>query len=366
MSLNKDILKKLKAYYSGKMSESEKHLLEAEALEDPFLKEAMDGYESNPGSFDMFQKKYGKSSGLFKNTAQISVTIIGCLVIIWGIVYVFDQNKTPSTSDPIVLEESLDSISTEVEVLPDSIMEMTLAEEIDLVQPKELIQYNDKNVISTNEIIPDEPTESVNNEFIKVEEFEDTSGINFRFVPIELLDFDLKKRAPIDEMFDLYIVDYSKITRDKTEIKYTRYELSGTAANLENDETEGNQDLVEKQVEVPYVEYLHNTMSYFVKENYKKALKRFLVILEQYPNDLNAQFYGGLCYFNLNKYEQSIELFDKVLASEWFSFNEEAKWYKAKALVKLGRTSEAHDVLDEIIISQGFYADKAMELKRKL
>ena len=42
----------------NEMSDLERNSLERKALEDPFLKEAMDGFDENPGSFDAFYKKH--------------------------------------------------------------------------------------------------------------------------------------------------------------------------------------------------------------------------------------------------------------------------------------------------------------------
>ena len=107
-------------------------------------------------------------------------------------------------------------------------------------------------------------------------------------------------------------------------------------------------------------------MEYFKDGYYKKALNRYKTILEQYPEDANALFYGGLCYYNMKKYNKSISYFDEIATIKLNAFKEEAKWYKSKSLIKLGLIKEAIIVLDENIMAGGFYAEDAMEVKREM
>ncbi|MCC7454958.1 MAG: tetratricopeptide repeat protein, partial [Crocinitomix sp.] len=165
--------------------------------------------------------------------------------------------------------------------------------------------------------------------------------------------------------FDLMVVDYRTIKRTNNNIHYTRHELTGIAADQENGSVE-RKDLIETEVEIPYMSYLNKTMEYFSKSNFKQALTRFLIIIEQYPADANALFYGGLSYFNLGQYEEAINFFNKVLASNLYIFQEESLWYKTKALLKLNKKAEANLLLDELIIRDGFYVQDAIQLKKQI
>ena len=107
-------------------------------------------------------------------------------------------------------------------------------------------------------------------------------------------------------------------------------------------------------------------MSFFAESQFKKSLNRYLLILEQYPNDLNALFYGGLSYYNLGKFEKSMTFFDQILNGKESVFIEETSWYKTKCLIQLDRKQEAQELLDEIIASGGFYTKQAIQLKRTL
>ncbi len=165
-------------------------------------------------------------------------------------------------------------------------------------------------------------------------------------------------------LYDLLVIDYRKFNRENEKISYKRYDLSGTPASREGQERPS--ELIETEVKIPYHNYLSKSMSFFSGSRFKQALNRYLLILEQYPDDLNALFYGGLSYYNLGKYDKSINFFDQILESELTTFQEEALWYKAKSLIKQKENRAAEAILDEIISQGGFYTQDAIELKKDL
>ena len=166
-------------------------------------------------------------------------------------------------------------------------------------------------------------------------------------------------------MHDLMVVDYRVMKRDNKKIHYTRLELSGTSAAQEN-ENDTQETFIETNVEVPYVNYLNKSMSYFASGEYKKALNRYETILKQYPKDINAHFYGGLSYFNLGQFDKAISYLDQILKDDFHVFDEASMWYKAKALIQLNRIPEAKAILLKIIALGGFYSNDAIQLKKKI
>ena len=106
------------------------------------------------------------------------------------------------------------------------------------------------------------------------------------------------------------MVDYSTIYTEQIPVQVTEY--SGTPANLESAD-KAHTSLVEPKVTtkfVTYKSYLFETQELFAIGNFKAALKRYNVILSHYPNDLNAHFYGGLCYYNLKQPQKALEHFE--------------------------------------------------------
>jgi TolA-binding protein len=352
-NVSADLLQK---YFNGKLSEKEKNALEKLALDDPFLKDAMEGFEFSPESLDAHitrQKVLGKKfNGIYLIIGTV-LTAALCMLMI----YMSEVDKVLDVRTDLA-DNQTEIETTEVELLPDAIDTLTPApieEQIKITEVVENKKEIQKTVTYTN--APGETPILIEEEFKNVEDFE--------IIP-ENSNFSKAELVPATHLHDLFVVDYRRIEREHTDVIYTKYEFSGTSAEFETENHENNAELLETKVEMPYWEYLSKTLEFFSRENYKNSLNRFLTILEQYPEDMNALFYGGLCYYNLGNFNKALDFFEKLLAIELNAFKEEGAWYKAKTLLKLGRKNEAKIVLDEIIAGGGFYTEDAINLKKKI
>jgi tetratricopeptide (TPR) repeat protein len=365
----------LRRYYNNELSEAGKNALEKQALTDPFLKDAMDGFDENPGSFNQF---YEANKNKFRGKKSYTFLIaVGILVALFGITALLKLNKnihpdlivendndttqqfeTGTNSETYVdgVLQDIDTEVDEVEMIPAAIESLTYAPQADIVTPSEVVSHQESvaEIIKNQEEEPIVIDEDFNHEEDLTIEDESAHWHKFGQVTTET-----------SYLFDLMVVDYRELKRENQKITYKRFELSGVSADQEG-ESENENDLIEREVNIPYYDYLRKSMSFFAKGNYKNALNRYLLILEQYPNDQNALFYGGLSYHNLGKYDKAIVFFDKIINGDIFVFSEEALWYKVKALVKLKKNTEAKSILEEIIAHGGFYSQDAIALRRKL
>lgn len=354
-------LQEIKNYLNGKMSSIEKHAFELKMENDPFLYEAVEGYQENPEAIDRISNI--KKDHLASRRSFFGSRTLAVLGVVAGIYIIALIVNGVRKEDPELAQDdtSIETVA-EVEIVPESIDSFVLADleeqisVIEISENKQLIEeYNLQEEDNTPEMINIEEDPEIEIDPKLYPETENKNRTNY---------------APSTHYFDLYVVDYREIKRKNEGISYTRYELSGLSAEYESEDSKNGRDLVEKHVEVPYMEYLETSMDYFSTGNYKKALNRYLTIIEQYPEDLNAHFYGGHCYYNLRKYNEALDFFDKTLKHEktmnFVAFRQEAKWYKAKTLIKLNRTQEARQILDEIIIEGQFYSKDAILLKEKL
>jgi len=163
---------------------------------------------------------------------------------------------------------------------------------------------------------------------------------------------------------NLKLLDY-RAYRSRPKITTKQMILTGTPANI--GETTSTEEVPEwKDVEVPYIDYLEKTMEIFSKGQNKKALTRFVVILEEYPDDLNANFYAGLCYYNLKEFSNAQKVFAKCLDSKYLNFTEEAEWYLAKSLLADGKKSEALTIFTKISNANGYYSTQAKKIVSSL
>lgn len=354
IKITADLLKK---YYSGALSEKEKNGIEKMAMEDPFLKDAMEGFESDPGSFDSFYTKKIKTQTY---NSKLFLTVGALLTLgLVSILVLKSENQNLNDDQNLALTNTTDSIITkEVEIYNEEIDTLKIAENTELILPDEIAEAHIE--IEKNIDYPQTETEVpilIKEEF-KLEE-------SYVIEPEEY-NLEIQELVPATYLFDLFVVDYRRIEREKNEITYTKYEFTGTAAEFESEIHEQNAELLEQQVNVSYWEYLSKGMESFANGNYKSALNRYQIILEQYPEDFNSLFYGGLCYYNLGSFNKSLNNFDLILSTNLNAFKEEALWYKSKCLIKLGRKNEAILILNEIIAEGGFYVQDAISAKKKL
>ncbi len=163
------------------------------------------------------------------------------------------------------------------------------------------------------------------------------------------------------------MVDYGKIYTKAPSIK--KIEFSGTSAALENKDdvlNEGQQPAVIITIEIPYKDYMAETQLLFGKNDFKSALKRYKVVLKAYPEDLNAHFYSGLCYYNIGKYSLAHKHFDLAEKHPYNTFKIDAQWYNAKTFYVEKKDEECKVVLKKIISDNDYYASQAKELLNKL
>jgi len=158
-------------------------------------------------------------------------------------------------------------------------------------------------------------------------------------------------------------IDYRGIRRKV--IKPMKSNFTGVSANLENENTA---DLflpeTDLSTEIAYHDYLEATALLMNKGNFEKSIKRFEIILKQFPDDHNALFYIGFCYFQLQQFAESLKFLNQLKQPIWGNFEEETQWYKAKCYFELGQRNQFIKEANEIIQKNGFYSTQAKALMK--
>lgn len=117
----------------------------------------------------------------------------------------------------------------------------------------------------------------------------------------------------------------------------------------------------EKQRSMAYTVYMDMALGQFSDADHRACLKSLNFLLEQYPNDVNALFYAGLCSHNLGLYERARQFLHRAATHQVDSFYEEATWYHALTLERLGEQEAAQEAFARIAAEHGFYAARAAE-----
>ena len=363
MSLNpKHINRELDRYFNGEMTGSEMHQIEKLALSDSFLKDAMDGYAENAGALNYYNQNIAQGSKTkFKfwvvSSLAVALLIMTGLYLTKNTVKINESQAITGTDlKPFNNNSDFDS---EIEMMPAAIETLKTISTIEQIHTKSV-----KKDFTDNETYYAEAEEK-NENIVLIDP-------NDLLMDEELPQIITAKKEqrkiiyPYQYFYDMAVVDYGRFENREKLINKTVYSFSGIDASFESENAKNKQEFIESTVIVRYIDYLEETMYYFSKDRYKNALKRFNIISTQYKYDLNAMFYGGLCYYNLGDFTTALKEFNAILKLKEGPFTEEASWYKAKTLIKLQKQAEAKEALATIIMNNGFYTSQASVLLKSL
>lgn len=110
---------------------------------------------------------------------------------------------------------------------------------------------------------------------------------------------------------------------------------------------------------IAYLSFMDEALEKFVQNDHKGCLEELSFVLDQYPEDVNALFYAGLCSYNLGLHVRAERYLDRAARHTSRVFDEEAEWYHALALERSGKKESAIMEFERIARSGSFYAARA-------
>ncbi len=162
----------------------------------------------------------------------------------------------------------------------------------------------------------------------------------------------------IKKILNYKVADYTNMRNNQWSSFST--ELGGLAAPYENNEDREKAELDNSfTIKIAYMDYLTQCVEAMNTSKYAMAIEKLDVIAQQYPDDVNAQFYSARCLYESKEYEKAIGYYEKTLKNTIRTFNEEAEFYKGKSLKALGRNEEAKQIFLSIVKKEKFYAPQA-------
>jgi len=87
---------------------------------------------------------------------------------------------------------------------------------------------------------------------------------------------------------------------------------------------------------------LEDGSRYYLKGNIKKAIDCFQKVLEKEPENTKALFYLSIAYMDISKYNEAIEIIDKLIKIE----PDNALAYKNRALIKYSQNKDKEAMAD--------------------
>lgn len=331
-----------------------KNDIEQNSMSGSFEQDALEGWGDLSYDTSVMQRLDRKFI-LPKNYTWLWVagTAITCFTvfILFNSLFTSKKIDTPitanQTSNTIVESQQIIVEESDI-IIPEQIEEMIVRPSQEQIKPAEIkSDYADRNPELQNETDLDIQPLPI----LPIEENSATPNLIVSH-----------KNAKEIYLNDFKLVDY-RVYRSKPAIKTKQMVLSGTPASQE-DKTIEEDEFIWKDVDVPYIDYIDKSIRIFGRRNYKKALSRFETIIKTYPNDINANFYGGLCLYNFGEYDQAILLFNQCLDGPYSNFDEEALWMKAMSLKDSGQIVKAKVIFTKIEQGGGFYSNQAKEMTK--
>ena len=318
---------------------------------DEFEYEAAQGYKAFPGaindidSIDKNIHSIVRSKRILLRMKRVTLVSIPIVISIL-IIFYFTHNPTRENKNNLI------SLSVDSHKINSMNREIEKAQ---LIPEKEQITstkatHEQKNVAVFEKEMPPALIEKLQAISVK-NDAGDIKNIN----PDEHYSY-----LPTQYLYDLKVIDYSNIYRKGIKkLISDGGSLDPKFENRQNTNNSLNNDDI--STTVLYMEFLNNAMGKFSANHFKEALKDYIYILQQYPDDQNAHFYGGLCYYNIGLYDNSVTFFNAVLESNVVTFTQEALWYKALSFIQNNQFDEAEILLHKIITIKGFYSAQAQD-----
>lgn len=336
--------------YRTTQDESVKHSIEKDALENDFDSDALEGWDSL-GETPLVMKRLDKRFGGTNKGFYYGIAIIGSLLLTITLLYIGRNPEKAIEQNPAVAETTSIKVEQTDIVLPEKIEAM--------------VELPKKEQIDVKTIISDFTEQKTDEQ--EISQLEEVDRLPISKIEDQKKEVVLAKETIFGKelyLYDLKLLDY-RAYRSRPKITTKQMILTGTPANV-GENSEPVETTEWQDVEIPYIDYVDKTMELFSKGNTKKALSRFQVILETYPDDVNANFYAGLCYYNLKEYTSATNSFEKCVDSKYTNFSEEAEWYKAKSLLAGGKKNEAIELFNKISDANGYYSAQAKKIVTSL
>jgi tetratricopeptide (TPR) repeat protein len=110
---------------------------------------------------------------------------------------------------------------------------------------------------------------------------------------------------------------------------------------------------------------IRNAMGLFNSKRYANCIEELNLLYNFNPDDANAQFYLGMCYYLTGKYTLAQTFFLKNVDNQNNIFHQESEFYQALCLLNTQQTDKALEQLQQIVNRKGFYGTRAQEVLNK-
>ena len=348
----------LEGYLRGELDADQAHAVERWLENDPLTREALEGLVM-PGALDAMSSMKapvaGRSGQWWKaGGVMVTVAIVGALL--WTVLGkgTEDAPEEAQVQPPTPIEEPFTAIPPDTGT---AAAELTLRIEQARDVPESL-QVGHTGTDLHNAEIAEVELDRTHDMLIPVSTLPPPA-------PDQALP-EKKVLAPSKENRQLLFLHNLKLVSPKELYRVDPLmdlEIGGVDARYADADAQRTEQPPQRTMK--YTAYMDIALGHFAKGRHKQCLQELRVVLRQYPDDVNALFYGGLSCYNLAMYEDA----ERYLARAWHhpisTFHEEAQWYHARSVLAGQGLASALPLLRAVADAGGFYAERAaLELRK--
>jgi TolA-binding protein len=288
-----------------------------------------------------------KLSGNYKSFNTIFISLLcGLLIGISVFFVIFQKSKNhPSVFQFIEEGQATKKLKNTV-TISDTIFP--------IIEPKLIEHFNTIANTSIETIVPEMPelmtTKQLN---LSMSENEDNEDLVYAFTP----------NAPVVFISNLKVTNYRMYYFKQSEAINLSIN-TGLSAQYGS-----NADVERTTFNKSNAYYAHKiikqAMRLFNSKNLTNCIEELTLLYNYNKDDANAQFYLGMCYFQLGKYDVAQNYFQKNLDNVNNVFHQESEFYQALCFLNSKQTDKAIEQLKTIINNKGFYCTRAKEVFEK-
>ncbi len=328
----------LSAYAEGRLAPDQAHEMELHREADALLDEALEGFEGTPGhgleELDRVRPRVrgGGAWGLVTG----GVLVLG--LVGWALLH-----EEAATSQAEVVPSETEE--TQQRAVAPVITELEITEAVE--QPESLLVGHEAGALHARTVAQ----EQVERE--RIERIESRSSGLEQETAQQAPRPSGHPRTSVQLIFlhDLKLVDPRELYTGHVVMRLADAGVKARFADELAQQRAGQEVLT-----MSYIEFMDAATDRFARNDHKGCLDDLRFVLNQYPDDVNALFYAGLCAYNLGLYNHARALLHRAATHPVDVFDEEATWYHALTLERLGEKDAAQEAFTRIARLGGFYA----------
>jgi hypothetical protein len=340
----------IRLYHEDGLSDARRAEIDRIALDNLLVADALEGFSAIPAYSAVPPAKPLFKAGPWAHVLGWGAGLIGGVLIALLLMPGADSGEPEVVPAPA----SAEVLTRE----PDSAVFVTPAE-IDVREVQGEIPASPPRLART-EVLPEDdavPRDSLKMSYVVVKDY-----------PVEFMrggGLSQEERKPLSGGIDrnrdfvrvgyYHIADYTVLQSDRR----TGHVFSEGHVPANREGRRSGDELAVEPVAIGYLDYWEICLDHITTGDYAQAVSDIDVVLEAYPDDVNAQFYKGLALYRWRKYEAATHLFEAAMRNRVGYFSEDARYYRALCMYYGGMRGDGIKELQQIAQEGGFYSGQA-------